>query len=406
MKIIIISQWFDPEPTLKGLIFARALVKNGHEVQVITGFPNYPGGIVYDGYKIKFYQKEIIDGVVIHRVPLYPSHDSSALKRVFNYMSFSFSSLLCGIFKAKKADVIYVYHPPITSGLVALCVGKIRRIPVVIDIQDLWPDTLKATGMVNSEKLISIVSVFCGFIYKYVQDIVVLSPGFKEKLLSRGVSKEKISVIYNWADESSFLNPSVKTSVLPSKGFNVLFAGNIGRAQGIVSIIDAALLLEKNNKNVNIVFVGGGVLLDTAKDYVTKLNVKNVFFIPRVSMQEVSGIINSADALLVHLIKNELFNITIPSKTQSYLLAGKPIIMAVEGDAKDLVEVSKSGFFASPEDSISLYDSFVNVSELPKEKLDLMGTNGKFFYFENLSQSVGVSKFEDVFLKAIENFNK
>ena len=119
-RVLLFTQWFDPEPTFKGLVFARELVRQGFEVEVLTGFPNYPGGKVYPGYKIKWLQRETIDGVAITRVPLYPSHDTSALGRVFNYLSFSFSALLYGLFKAKKPDVIYAYHPPLTTGITAV----------------------------------------------------------------------------------------------------------------------------------------------------------------------------------------------------------------------------------------------------------------------------------------------
>ena len=164
-RILIMTQWFDPEPTFKGLLFARELVARGFEVEVITGFPNYPGGVLYEGYRLKLIQKEMIDGVLITRVPLFPSHDKNRLGRIANYISFAFSSLMYGLFLAKRPDVIYVYHPPLTVSISALIIKLFRRIPVVLDIQDMWPDTLKATGMITNSRLLGFVSKVCNLIY-------------------------------------------------------------------------------------------------------------------------------------------------------------------------------------------------------------------------------------------------
>ncbi|MDC5554921.1 glycosyltransferase family 4 protein, partial [Acinetobacter baumannii] len=174
MKILLLTQWFDPEPTFKGLAFAKELQRQGHEVEVLTGFPNYPGGKIYDGYKLKLYQREQIDGISILRVVLYPNHDNSALKRIFNYISFAFMAMLFGIFATKKADIIYAYHPPLTVGIAAVFIKFFRRIPIVYDIQDMWPDTLKATGMLNNQRLLNIIGSVCQLVYKFVDHIVVL----------------------------------------------------------------------------------------------------------------------------------------------------------------------------------------------------------------------------------------
>ena len=142
MKILIVTQWFEPEPTFKGMLFARELVARGHEVEVLTGFPNYPGGKVYPGYRIRPWVRERLDGIDVLRVALYPSHDNSSLRRAFNYVSFAFSAAVIGTALIRKPDVIYAYHPPITVGLAAAAIGLFRRAPFVYDIQDLWPDTV------------------------------------------------------------------------------------------------------------------------------------------------------------------------------------------------------------------------------------------------------------------------
>ncbi|ARD21666.1 glycosyltransferase family 4 protein [Shewanella japonica] len=398
MKILIVTQWFDPEPTFKGLLFAKTLVEKGHEVEVITGFPNYPGGKLYDGYKISFYQKEVLDGVIVHRVPLYPSHDSSSIKRIFNYVSFAASSLFCGLLKAEKPDVIYSYHPPLTTSLSALFIGLIRRVPFVPDIQDLWPDTLSATGMLNNTKALSIVERVCQFVYKRSAKIVVLSPGFKSRLISRGIKEDKIEVIYNWCDELS-LRHSVGSSVnLPDNGrLNLVFAGNLGFAQGLPSIINAAEKLHSKNIPINIVLIGDGVSKADAVKKVKESKVNNVYFLPRVPMNEVGSLLEKADMLLVHLTDNELFSITVPSRTQAYLAMGKPIIMGVNGDAASLIETSKSGICCQANSSTSLAEAIEQMVFLPQSERKVMSDNAKQFYNEELSLNKGVNKFISVF---------
>ena len=156
MKILFLTQWFEPEPTLKGMTLAREMVRRGHEVQVVTGFPNYPGGRVYRGYRIRLRQREIIDGVTVTRVPLYPSHNRSGLQRAANYLSFAVSASI-GVWSVPCPDVGYVYHPPATIGLPALVLNLLRRVPFVLDIQDLWPDTLAATAMVGNRAVLNAV---------------------------------------------------------------------------------------------------------------------------------------------------------------------------------------------------------------------------------------------------------
>lgn len=403
MKILIVTQWFDPEPTFKGLLFAKELIKKGHDVEVITGFPNYPGGKVYDGYKIKPWEVAYVEGVKLCRVALYPSHNNSASKRIFNYISFFFSSCLFGVFKAKKADVIYSYHPPLTTCMSSVIIGKIRRIPVVLDVQDLWPDTLKATGMINNQKILNIVGTICDFTYKLATKIVVLSPGFEKKLISRNVPDDKISVIYNWCEENALKPKGICPFELPKKGFNVVFAGNLGKAQGIDSIISSAKILSERKCNANIVLIGDGVSLEEAKASVAKSQLLNVHFIPRVPMTEVADLLNEADALLVHLNSDELFKITIPSRTQAYMSVGKPIIMGVEGDASDLVRNSGGGMVCKPNNPEDLAATIEEMSNLSLEDLNDMAKHSKDFYQKELSLEKGVSKFIEVFKGAITN---
>ena len=398
-RVLLLTQWFDPEPTFKGLVFARELVRRGFEVEVLTGFPNYPGGRVYPGYRIKWLQREVIDGVHITRVPLYPNHDQSAIKRVLNYASFAASATLYGVFMAKRASALYAYHPPLTVGVAAALIRLFRRIPVVYDIQDMWPDTLRATGMLNNPKALDLVARVCRWVYRRMDHIVVLSPGFKRLLQQRGVPESKLSVIYNWADEASLGAPvgQVPAAFPGADQFRILFAGNMGKAQALGTVLDAASMLQARGSRVCWVMLGGGVEVARLKAETAQRQLANVVFLPAVPMAEVGAYLNAADALLVHLRKDPLFEITIPSKTQAYMAAGKPLLMAVDGDAADLVRQSGGGVVAESENPEALAHAAEQLAALPTDALAAMGNKAQRFYREHLALAEGVRKFGDIF---------
>ena len=398
-RVLLLTQWFDPEPTFKGLVFARELVHQGFEVEVLTGFPNYPGGKVYPGYRIQWLQREVINGVQITRVPLYPNHDQSAIKRVLNYASFAASATMYGVFMAKRADVMYAYHPPLTVGMAAALIKLFRRMPVVYDIQDMWPDTLRATGMLNNPKALDWVARVCRWVYRRMDHIVVLSPGFKRLLLERGVPESKLSVIYNWADEAALGAPvgKVPAAFPGADQFRILFAGNMGKAQALNTVLDAASLLQARDSRVCWVMLGGGVEVERLKAEAAKRQLANVVFLPPVPMAEVGAYLNAADALLVHLRKDPLFEITIPSKTQAYMTVGKPLLMAVDGDAADLVRQSGGGVVAESENPEALACAAEQLAAMPVDALAAMGDKAQRFYREHLALAEGVRKFSEIF---------
>ena len=399
VRVLLLTQWFDPEPTFKGLVFARELVKQGFDVEVVTGFPNYPGGKIYPGFKMRLIQKEVIDGVKVTRLPLYPSHGQSGLGRVANYISFAATSLFYGLFGAKRPDVIYAYHPPLTVGIAAVLIRFFRRVPVVYDIQDMWPDTLRATGMFSNEKALNVVSKVCDWVYRHVDQVVVLSPGFKRLLIERDVPENKIEVIYNWCAEDQITASTHQVpDCFPDKScFRVLFAGNMGKAQALDSVLDAAKILQLRDKAMVFVFLGGGVEVKRLERRVSDEGLHNVVFLPAVSMAQVGNYLSSADALLVHLKKDPLFTITIPSKTQAYMAVGKPLLMGVDGDAADLVTQSECGHIAQSEDPDSLVDAVEKLMDATPGERATMSENGRDFYRAHLSLRKGVESFAVIF---------
>ena len=395
----MLSQWFDPEPAFKGLVFAKALRDAGNEVDVVTGFPNYPGGKIYPNYSIRLLQREVMDGIRISRVPLYPSHDASAVGRVLNYVSFAISSCVYGCLRVRGADIMYVYHPPLTTALSAAIISIVRRVPFVVDVNDLWPDSLAATGMIRTRRVLALVDRVCLWVYRRAARVVVGTPGIRTRLIERGVPPDKIEVIYNWSDEQALRLPDVgsATNFGMADRFNVVFAGNMGRAQALDAVLRAAKRVELVDARVQFVFVGGGVELENLKKFAVELGVTNVRFLPRMPMNEVGSVLTAADVLLVHLKDDPLFEITLPSKTQAYMSVGKPVLMGVKGDAAALIVQASAGQLAVPEDDASIADAVLKMAQLPPSDLVEMGKRGAAFYAEQLSLKIGSERFLALF---------
>ncbi len=401
MRILLLSQYYYPEALFKGLIYARELVRQGHEVEVLTGFPNYPGGKLYSGFKVRFLQRDEYDGIPVVRVPLYPSHDATARGRILNYMSFAISAALIGPWVVKRPDVIYAYHGHATIGLPAWAIGLTRRAPYVLDIQDLWPDTIEASGMLppRYKGLLKVLNSWCNFIYRHATRIAVLSKGFKTTLAARGVPAEKIEVIPNWCDpvmlEPSEL-PAAEEELLAGR-FNIVMAGNMGVMQGLDVVLDAAVKLAEVAPKVQFVLVGGGVERPKLEARAAELGLTNVLFLPRRPLTEIGALLRRADVLLLHLKDDPLFAITIPSRIQAYLAIGRPILCGVRGDASDMVKETEAGFCFEPDDPGSLCEAVLKIHELPEEEQKAMGERGRVFYRDRLSLPVGTKAFIDLF---------
>lgn len=400
LRVILLTQWFDPEPQIKGLLFARRLTELGFEIEVVTGFPNYPGGKLYPGYRIRRLQREEIEGVAITRLPLYPSHDRSKIRRALNYVSFMLSAWFYLTFMARRADVVYVYHPPITVGLAAVLSQLARRRPIVIDIQDMWPDTLRATGMVSSDRLIHFIGKICNIVYRRCDIIVAQSKGFRELLVERGIPAERIHVVYNWADETAIGETSRTTTPIEFSGgerFRVLFAGNLGTAQALDSVLDAARILQTTDAPIEFCLLGDGVEAARLKQRAQFERLDNVRFLPRVSMEAVGSYLAAADCLLVHLRADPLFSITVPSKTQAYMAAGRPLLMAVEGEAAELVQESGGGLAIAPENSQALVEALLQMASWTPAQRDATGAKAAKYYNEHLSLAHGTRIFANLF---------
>jgi colanic acid biosynthesis glycosyl transferase WcaI len=393
LRILILSQLFHPEPDLKGLPMARALQARGHQVEVITGFPNYPGGTIYPGYAIRPWKRETVDGIAVRRVIMYPSHDRSGSRRALSYLSLGLAAAGLGPFLTRKPDVVYIYNL-ITLVPAARWIRRLTGAKVVLDIQDLWPQSVAASGMLRSERGLRLLQRWSDTSYAAADRIVVLSPGFKRNLVDRGIPPERVEVVYNWAPEDNASGPHSEAA--ESVGcFEVLFAGTMGIMQGLDVVIEAARQLQDRAADVRFTLIGSGV--DQQRLMNLAAGLPNVRFLPRRPASQMDGVLRSADALLVHLKDDPLFRVTIPSKIQAYLQAGKPVLCGVEGDAAELVERSGAGRVFSPGDASALSAAILALRAMTADERDEMGRRGRTFYERELGLEAGVARMEAVF---------
>jgi colanic acid biosynthesis glycosyl transferase WcaI len=403
MRILLITQLFDPENAIKGLSFAKSLVSLGHEVEVVTTFPSYPGGKIFTGYKMQWKQVEYIDGVRIVRVASYISHGHTALKRFASYASFSLTALLYSLIGTKRKDIIYSYYPPMVGGIAGVLISKLKRSALIYDVQDLWPEALVAAGISEKSMGFKVIERIMNWIYHRSTAIVVLSNGYKQALIKKGIPADKIHRVYNWCDESrmsvselgDYSNESNKTS-----SFDILYAGNMGAAQALHFVIQAAeKLQEMGRQDIRFIFLGNGIELENLKKQVSSLKLTNVIFKGHVAPELVGAELQAADALLVHLASNPVFDITVPSKTQAYLAAGKPILMAVAGESAEIIKLANAGIVALPCNPADIAAGAVSMADASADQLLSFATSARKYYLNNMSQMNGVEQISRIFLQ-------
>lgn len=381
MKILLLSQWYPPEPMKLLSDMTESLVAMGHEVTVLTGFPNWPSGNIYPGYRQRLVQRETVNGVHIIRIPLYPDHSRNALKRAANFLSFALSATILGPFVTPRVDVIHVIHPPITVGFPAWVISRLRGSPFTMEIQDMWPENLRSTGMLSNKLALSAVGTFARWVYSKAILVRVISPGFRLNLLEKGVPDAKIRVISNWVD-TKYYQPAAKSlEILNRLGmrgrFNILYAGTIGLAQGLDVVLDAAARLQLSTPDAEFVLAGDGVECERLRAEVARRKLANVRFLGRLPGEAMPGLYACADVLFLHLRADPLFAITVPHKVFTYLAAGKPILLGGEGDAAFLVTDARAGIAVPPSHPEALASAVVRLHAMSQADRETMGDNGR-----------------------------
>jgi glycosyltransferase involved in cell wall biosynthesis len=397
LRILLLSQWCHPEPGPRVHELADGLAKRGHQVTLVTGFPTYPKSHFYEGYRPSFYRRDSYGEADILRLPLFPHGGKSAAKRILNYSSFMFSVAGIGSWLSKPVDCMYVFLPPPTTGLAACFLSLAKRAPFLCDVQDIWPEAVLASGMLGEGNAVKAISSVQNFIYGRANRIAVPSPGYRKNLMGKGVDRDKIEVVPNWADVDVY-KPVAYDEVLAEKyglngKFNVLFAGNFGVVQALDTVIEAADQL-RGVPDIQFVFAGSGVEEARLRTLSEEKGLGNVRFLGRFSHEEMAPLYAIADALLVHLKKDPLFEITIPSKTLAYLACAKPLIMAVEGDAAELVESVGAGMTCASEDPTLLAAAVQSLHGMSATQRQAMGDSGRNYLLGNCTLDIVVDTYE------------
>lgn len=409
MKILIVSQYFWPESFIINQL-SKTLALQGHQIVVLTGKPNYPEGNIYPGYRIKGIQREWLDDVEVIRVPLHPRKSSSAKGLLFNYLSFVWSGLLRFPFlvKNRKFDMIFVFAPsPITSVIPAIILKFIKRTHLTVWVQDLWPESLSATGFIKNKIILKMVSYLVRGIYACSDTLLVPSKAFIKPINDLS-NHEKVIYFPNVIDDMQQqvehgdreILPEALNALLEEK-FCLVFAGNIGKAQSIATLIVAAKRLS-DFPDIKIVLVGGGSMLQWAKQEVSSLELKNVIFAGAFPMEVMPLIFAKAKGLLVSLKAEEIFSYTIPSKVQAYLSAGRPIIASIDGEAARVIDEAAAGLTCSAEDSDGLAEQIIQLFNMEQSDRDILGNNGRKYFLENFEMKQQCVRLVEIFEKRIE----
>jgi glycosyltransferase involved in cell wall biosynthesis len=396
MKILIVSQYFWPEE-FRINDLATDLVDRGHEVTVLTGSPNYPKGKFYTGYGFN-YKKEYYKGVKLYRVPIIP-RGSNNFYLLLNYISFLVSGSVFSFFHKENYDKVFaVNFSPITSVIPAIVYSRKRSVKLYLWVQDLWPESVFAASNIKSKKLNLFLTKIVKYIYANSSKILVQSKGFFKSISDKGVSEDKILELPNWAEDLYFKNiKKSKYSNLIPKGFVIMFAGNIGEAQDFGSIVQAALLT-KSEHSIKWVIIGGGRKLTWLKEQIIELELENkIILLGRYPVTEMPDFFIHADVMLVSLKKEEIFSLTIPSKIQSYLASGKPIIGMLDGVGSEVIKNSECGFYGRAGDFKMLYQNIIKAYSEESSSLIQKGLNGRHYYDEKFSKKRVIDSLVKIF---------
>jgi glycosyltransferase involved in cell wall biosynthesis len=396
MKILVVTQYFWPE-NFRINDLCLELKKRGHEITVLTGVPNYPEGNLYPEYEENSEKFKGLNGIEILRVPMMV-RGKTKLQLLFNYLSFMVSCTIIGSWKVRgrSYDVIFVCQlSPATVAIPGLIISKIKGVPTVMWILDLWPDTLKAVGMVTNDFLLKVLQVTMNLIYTRFGLIIVQSKSFKKKIKSLIADKTDVHYIPTWAEDNfSSVCEKSHSNGFKDRVFTVAFAGNIGNAQDVYCIVKAANEL-KQYSHIHFNIIGDGREAAGVSRSISQYGLrKTVKMLGRHPLEKMPKFYQEADAMIISLQHKELYAMTIPGKLQSYLAAGKAIVGAIDGEAQMIIKEAKAGYCVASGDYIGLAEVILKMSKLTPHQMSIFEKNARNYYVEEFSRSKIIDRFE------------
>jgi glycosyltransferase involved in cell wall biosynthesis len=372
-------------------------------VRVLTTFPNYPEGRTHPGYRQRWNERTTMGLVTVRRVPVYPSHDSSAVRRVASYLSFASTSSAAVLRYLAGVDAVYVYSPPPTAFAAAELLRLIRRTPILLHVQDMWPESVTASAMTPGgrvgQALHRGLGAMMGYIYRRSSAIAVIAPSMAELVVDRGADPEKVRVVLNWTDEELFRPVPATAEARAAIGHRgrctIMFAGNMGRFQRVQTAIRAAAATGQ----IDLVLVGSGADEEDARRLAKELEATNVRFIGRRPPEQMAELYAAADFQVITLRDLAALRGTVPSKLQAALACGAPVIISASGDAARIVESAEVGFACPAEDWRALTGRFAAAAAMTADAQAAMGRRARMLYQERMSLTVGAGQIEDMLTK-------
>lgn len=388
MKLLVVTQYYHPEP-FRITDICETLVKRGHSVTVITAQPNYPDGQIYDGYLNK-YRIENINGVEVHRSKISPRKRGN-LNLFLNYISFPFyASKVVNKIDHDFELVLINQLSPIFSAIPGLRYAKKHKVKSYLYCLDLWPESLVSGGIKNGSFIYKIMGIISYKIYTRADLVLVTSKSFSGKFISQNI---KTYYLPQYAEDSFLISPEIKKE---QDTFHCTFAGNIGEMQSVETILYAANEL-KNYTDIIFDIYGNGSKFDSVRSIKELLFLDNVNLHGRKDLSEMPEIYKKSDVLLVTLKKDKLLSLTLPGKVQTYLASGKPIIGAIDGETKQVIQESQSGYVCNAEDYISLSKLILQAKN--NKSLSEMGKRGKEYYEKNYSKIQFFDRLESILVE-------
>ena len=400
MRILFLSHYFPPEvnaPATRTYEHCRQWVRDGHHVTVVTCAPNHPQGRVYQGYSNRIYQRETTDGISVVRVWTFVTANEGFFKRTLNYVSYMCSAVIVSLI-LPKADVVLSTSPQFFNGLAGYFVGKLRRIPWVLEVRDLWPESIVAVGAIKNPAIIRVLEWIERFAYRKADRIVPVTDSFKAYMLDKGVEAGKITVVKNGVDLAQYAPLDGASSLAEQLGikgkFVVSYFGTHGMAHHLETIFHAARRLN-SSKNIVFLMVGDGAERQSLVRMRDKMALDNVMMLdqqPKSRMRELWAL---SDISLVLLKKSDLFKTVIPSKIFESLAMAKPIVLGVEGESADLLRAAEAGICIEPEQADDLAARVLELSGNP-ERCRRLGSNGRQYVMEHFDRTVLARKLASV----------
>jgi colanic acid biosynthesis glycosyl transferase WcaI len=405
LKFGILSQWYDPEPGSAAVpgVLARALRGRGHDIQVVTGFPNYPTGELEPGYRMSRRTDEVTaEGIRIRRVALYPSHDRSPLRRAANYASFAISASASATSTLRGLDAVWVYNSPATVGLPSWLCSLRGGPPHLMHVVDLWPDSLLFSGLMSSRAYAvaePLLEPWCEFTYRQAAEIAGISQGICDRLVARGVPGRKVHYVPLWADENLY-RPRPRDEALAARlgvgqDFVLLYAGNLGDAQGLDGLLDV-LTRVGDLSHFHCLIAGSGVAEARLRNRATQLRLGNVTFLGRWPAPDIGSLMSIGDVHLVSLADHPLTPITLPSKLPTTLASGRAVIACAVGEPVRVVTDARAGWAVLPNDPNAFEGALREAYALGREGITELGVNARRWYECKFSIARGVSSLESM----------